>query len=44
MAVVIQQMVADPVAAGVAFSRDPVSGNPAVAFITANFGLGEVKI
>jgi phosphoenolpyruvate synthase/pyruvate phosphate dikinase len=41
MGVVIQEMVA-PEAAGVLFSRDPVSGNPAQVVITANYGLGEV--
>jgi phosphoenolpyruvate synthase/pyruvate phosphate dikinase len=41
MAVVIQAMV-DADSAGVAFSRDPVSGDPRKVVITANYGLGEV--
>jgi hypothetical protein len=41
MAVVIQEMVAAE-AAGVLFSRDPITGNPSKIVITANFGLGEV--
>jgi hypothetical protein len=43
MAVVIQEMVAAD-AAGVMFSRDPVTGNPSRVVITANYGLGEVGI
>ena len=42
MAVVIQEMV-DAQVAGVLFSRDPVTGNPSQIYITANYGLGEVK-
>ena len=42
MAVVVQEMV-DPDAAGIVFSRDPVSGNPTHIVITANYGLGEVN-
>ena len=42
MAVVIQEMVAAE-AAGVLFTRDPNTGNPAKIVITANFGLGEVS-
>ncbi len=41
MGVVIQEMV-DAEAAGVMFTRDPVTGNPENIMITANFGLGEV--
>lgn len=41
MCVVIQEMV-DAEMAGVAFSRDPVTGNPSTIHITANYGLGEV--
>ncbi|XP_064460577.1 rifampicin phosphotransferase-like isoform X2 [Ornithodoros turicata] len=40
MAVVIMEMVASDVA-GVMFTCDPRSGNPAVTYITANYGLGE---
>lgn len=40
MAVVVQKMV-DAEAAGVLFSRHPLNGDPSVAVITANFGLGE---
>ncbi|KFM60877.1 putative phosphoenolpyruvate synthase, partial [Stegodyphus mimosarum] len=40
MAVVIQEMVACDVA-GVLFTCDPLTGNPAVMTITANYGLGE---
>ncbi|XP_064460575.1 uncharacterized protein LOC135370705 isoform X2 [Ornithodoros turicata] len=40
MAVVIMEMVASDVA-GVMFTCDPLSGNPAVTYITANYGLGE---
>ncbi len=43
MGVVIQEM-AEPDAAGVMFSRNPVTGNPSEIVITANFGLGEVRI
>ncbi|GFT27566.1 putative phosphoenolpyruvate synthase [Nephila pilipes] len=40
MAVVIQQMVSCDVA-GVLFTCDPLTGNPSVLSITANYGLGE---
>ncbi|GFT27567.1 putative phosphoenolpyruvate synthase [Nephila pilipes] len=40
MAVVIQQMVSCDVA-GVLFTCDPLTGNPAIMSITANYGLGE---
>jgi phosphohistidine swiveling domain-containing protein len=40
MAVVVQEMV-DPVAAGVAFSADPVTGERGVAVVSAVPGLGE---
>lgn len=40
MAVVVQKMV-DAEAAGVLFSRHPLTGDPSVAVITANYGLGE---
>ncbi|XP_035206192.1 uncharacterized protein LOC118181218 isoform X2 [Stegodyphus dumicola] len=40
MAVVIQEMVPCDVA-GVLFTCDPVTGNPTVMTITANYGLGE---
>ncbi|XP_038068707.1 prodigiosin synthesizing transferase PigC-like [Patiria miniata] len=40
MAVVIQEMVPAQTA-GVIFSRDPLTGNPARVIINANYGLGE---
>ncbi|XP_067130557.1 rifampicin phosphotransferase-like [Centruroides vittatus] len=40
MAVVVQEMVPAQIA-GVAFTCDPVTGNPACITITANYGLGE---
>ncbi|GFY46503.1 probable phosphoenolpyruvate synthase [Trichonephila inaurata madagascariensis] len=40
MAVVIQQMITSDVA-GVLFTCDPLTGNPSVMSITANYGLGE---
>ncbi len=40
MAVVVQEMVNAEVA-GVAFSLNPITGNPAQVLINANFGLGE---
>ncbi|XP_023228895.1 uncharacterized protein LOC111629246 [Centruroides sculpturatus] len=40
MAVVVQEMVPAQIA-GVAFTCDPVTGNPAYITITANYGLGE---
>ncbi|WP_420129476.1 PEP/pyruvate-binding domain-containing protein [Longimicrobium sp.] len=40
MAVVVQHLV-QPVAAGVAFSVDPVSGDGATAVVSAVYGLGE---
>ncbi|GFR12159.1 putative phosphoenolpyruvate synthase, partial [Trichonephila clavata] len=40
MAVVIQQMISSDVA-GVLFTCDPLTGNPSVMSITANYGLGE---
>ena len=43
MAVVVQQMVA-PVAAGVVFTADPVSGNRTVAAIDAVLGLGDALV
>ncbi len=41
MGVVVQAMV-EAEAAGVAFSRDPDTGDPSRVLITANYGLGEV--
>ena len=43
MSVVIQEMVAAE-AAGVLFTREPNTGNPSKILITANFGLGEVRL
>lgn len=43
MAVVIQQMIA-PDCAGVLFTRHPVTKNPSQLLVTANYGLGEVRI
>ncbi|GFS84693.1 putative phosphoenolpyruvate synthase [Trichonephila clavipes] len=40
MAVVVQEMVSCDVA-GVLFTCDPLTGNPSVLSITANYGLGE---
>ncbi|GIX83540.1 phosphoenolpyruvate synthase [Caerostris extrusa] len=40
MAVVIQDMVAS----GVMFTCDPVTNNPSVITITANYGLGETVV
>ncbi|XP_076364395.1 rifampicin phosphotransferase-like isoform X2 [Tachypleus tridentatus] len=40
MGVVIQEMVPSK-AAGVMFTHDPVTGNPALICITGNYGLGE---
>jgi pyruvate,water dikinase len=40
MAVMVQRLV-EPVAAGVAFSVDPVSGDGATAVVSAVYGLGE---
>ncbi|CAN7994634.1 unnamed protein product, partial [Ixodes pacificus] len=40
MAVVIQEMVNAEVA-GVMFTCDPLTGNPAYITVTANYGLGE---
>ncbi|KFM60889.1 putative phosphoenolpyruvate synthase, partial [Stegodyphus mimosarum] len=40
MAVVIQEMIACDVA-GVLFTCDPLTGNPTIMTITANYGLGE---
>ncbi|XP_038068180.1 uncharacterized phosphotransferase YvkC-like [Patiria miniata] len=40
MAVVVQEIVLAK-SAGVIFSRDPITGNPAQIVINANFGLGE---
>ncbi|XP_022084106.1 uncharacterized protein LOC110975708 [Acanthaster planci] len=40
MAVVVQEVVPAG-SAGVVFSRDPITGNPAQIVINANFGLGE---
>ena len=42
MSVVVQEMVAAD-AAGVIFTRDPVTGDPTKIVITANYGLGEVR-
>ena len=42
MGVVVQEM-ADAEAAGVMFTRDPVTGNPERIVVTANYGLGEVS-
>ncbi|GBO39886.1 putative phosphotransferase YvkC, partial [Araneus ventricosus] len=43
MAVVIQEMVACEVS-GVMFTCDPVTNNPSVVTITANYGLGETVV
>ncbi|GFY37324.1 probable phosphoenolpyruvate synthase [Trichonephila inaurata madagascariensis] len=43
MAVVIQEMVACDVS-GVLFTCDPVTNNPSVITITANYGLGETVV
>ncbi|GFU16363.1 probable phosphoenolpyruvate synthase, partial [Nephila pilipes] len=43
MAVVIQEMVACEVS-GVLFTCDPVTNNPSVITITANYGLGETVV
>ena len=43
MAVVVQRMVV-PVAAGVLFTADPVTGDRAVATVDAGFGLGEALV
>ncbi|GBM67458.1 Putative phosphoenolpyruvate synthase [Araneus ventricosus] len=43
MAVVIQEMVACDVS-GVMFTCDPVTNNPSVITVTANYGLGEVGL
>ncbi|GFW64646.1 putative phosphoenolpyruvate synthase [Trichonephila clavipes] len=43
MAVVIQEMVACDVS-GVLFTLDPVTSNPSVITITANYGLGETVV
>lgn len=43
MAVVVQRMVS-PVAAGVLFTADPVTGNRKVACVEAGFGLGEALV
>ncbi|XP_064640446.1 rifampicin phosphotransferase-like [Lineus longissimus] len=40
MGVVIQEMVPSEIS-GVLFTRDPLSGNPSVMMINANYGLGE---
>ncbi|KAG1699293.1 Prodigiosin synthesizing transferase PigC [Nymphon striatum] len=40
MCVVVQEMVAADIA-GVLFTRDPITGNPGVINISANYGLGE---
>ncbi len=41
MGVVVQEMVPAE-AAGVIFSRDPLTGDPSKIVVTANYGLGEV--
>ena len=43
MAVVVQRMVA-PIAAGVLFTADPVSGHRRIASVEASFGLGEALV
>src|SRR5216683_3462657 len=43
MAVVVQQMVF-PLAAGILFTADPVTGNRKVASVEASFGLGEALV
>ena len=43
MGVVVQEMVPAE-AAGVLFTRDPLSGDPSKIIITANYGLGEVRL
>ncbi|KAH7963680.1 hypothetical protein HPB52_022408 [Rhipicephalus sanguineus] len=40
MAVVVQELVS-PDAAGVMFTCDPLTGNPGVITVTANYGIGE---
>ncbi|KAL1475490.1 hypothetical protein MTO96_037255 [Rhipicephalus appendiculatus] len=40
MAVVVQELVA-PDAAGVMFTCDPLTGNPGIITVTANYGIGE---
>ena len=42
MGVVVQAMVAAD-AAGVVFSRDPLTGDPTKVTVTANYGLGEAS-
>lgn len=43
MGVCIQKMV-DAEAAGVMFTRHPTTGDPSYILITANYGLGEVRV
>jgi phosphoenolpyruvate synthase/pyruvate phosphate dikinase len=43
MAVVVQQMVF-PLAAGILFTADPVTGNRKIASVEASFGLGEALV
>uniref|UniRef100_A0A1B6DFB3 Phosphoenolpyruvate synthase n=2 Tax=Clastoptera arizonana TaxID=38151 RepID=A0A1B6DFB3_9HEMI len=43
MGVIIQEMVSAD-AAGVMFTRHPVSGDPDLVYVTANFGLGETVV
>ena len=43
MGVCVQQMV-EADAAGVMFTRHPITGNPKEILITSNYGLGEVRI
>ncbi len=40
---VVQEMF-PPEAAGVIFSRDPLTGDPSKIVVTANYGLGEVYL
>ncbi|KAL1486302.1 hypothetical protein MTO96_047020 [Rhipicephalus appendiculatus] len=42
MAVVVQELVA-PDAAGVMFTCDPLTGNPGIITVTANYGIGEIE-
>ena len=42
MAVVVQEMV-ESEASGVLFTRDPLTGNPGIITVNANYGLGEVS-
>ena len=43
MAVVVQRMI-DPLAAGVLFTADPITGNRTLTTVDASFGLGEALV